>query len=373
MSGTSPRIVVIGGGIAGISIAAELSGRAAVDLVEQEPQLAHHTTGRSAAMYLPSYGPGPVQALTAVSRAVFDELAAEVDQPLLSPRPLLYVAADDVATADLREQQLRSPSLQDLGPSDALTLVPALRPECLAAAAIDESGADVDVAALHGAYLRRFTRAGGTVHRASPVRAIEPDGSGWVVAAGDQHLPCDVVVDAAGAWADEVASIAGLSPVGLQPLRRTIFVSPCHGFDGLEGWPLVIDAQEQWYFRPEPGGILGSPADETPSPPCDARPDELDVALGLERINERTTLGLRSVRSSWAGLRTFAPDRLPVVGRDPRSPGFVWFAGQGGYGIQMAPALAQLGASVVLGEPVPPALAPVAAAVSPDRLTVASA
>jgi D-arginine dehydrogenase len=359
------RVVVVGGGIAGISVAAELAPYAAVDLLEQEPTLAHHTTGRSAAMYLPSYGPGPVQALTAASRATFEELSEEAEQPLLSPRGLVYAAGDAAAAAGLGEG---SPSVRVISPEDALALVPVLRPELLAGAAMDDSGADIDVACAHAAYLRRFTREGGVVHRSARVTAIEAVGGGWQVTAGELQLRCDVVVNAAGAWADDVAGLAGLGPVGLQPLRRTIFVSPCRAHEGMEGWPLVIDAEEQWYFRPEPGGVLGSPADETPSPPCDARPDELDIALGLERINERTTLDLRSVRSSWAGLRTFAPDRLPVVGHDPRAEGFAWFAGQGGYGIQMAPALARLGASLVLGHPLPDGVPAVAREIEVGRL-----
>ncbi len=364
---TATRVVVIGGGIAGVSIAAELaSGGVGVVLVEQEAQLAHHTTGRSAAMYLQSYGPEPVRNLTVASLPVFDDLATEQGTPLLDPRLLLYVA-DDGGVDSLRAEIEHTSMLRPVAPSEALDLCSALRLDAIAAAAVDDSGADIDVASLHAAYVTRLRRAGGVILRSAPVRSIERSATGWKVTAGDELLASDAVVNAAGAWADIVAEMAGVRPLGLRPLRRTIFVSPVGAFGDLERWPLVADAREQWYFRPEAGGVLGSPADETLSPPCDARPEEVDIAIGIERINQRTTLALRTVRTSWAGLRTFAADRRPVIGPDPDAGTFIWFAGQGGYGIQMAPAAAQLGAALALEQSPPPAVRSAVAAVSPSR------
>jgi D-arginine dehydrogenase len=365
-------VVVIGGGIGGVSISYELAERARVVLVEKEPQLAHHTTGRSAAQYLQTYGNATVRALTTASRGDFDRLEAAFDTgALLTPRDLLWIAD---AEFDHRVDDL----LAEGGPSEILTparavaACPVLRPELLTRVVADRSGSDMDVAAIHQAYVRGLVERGGEILRSAPVTAVEP---GVGVTAGDRKLPADVVVDAAGAWADEIARLAGVAGVGLVPKRRTLFtasVDPSLGIDDRElaAWPMVSDIGDRFYFKPDGPRLLVSPADETPSAPCDARPDELDVAVALERVNTYTTLGLRHVASAWAGLRTFAPDYSPVVGARAGHPGFVFFAGQGGYGIQMAPALARTGAALVLDGELP---ADVAAAgvttadLSPDR------
>jgi D-arginine dehydrogenase len=219
--------------------------------------------------------------------------------------------------------------------------------------------------AVHDGYRRGLRARGGVIRTGSPVTEITPDGSGWRVRA-DAELTADLVVDAAGAWADELAAKAGIRTIGLAPMRRTAAIAS--GPTRIDpAWPLVCDAADRYYFRPEGERLLISPSDETPSEPCDAKPDELDVALALDRINEVTTLGLRHVHTAWAGLRSFVADRSPVVGAWPDSPGFAFFAGQGGYGIQMAPALAALGAAVVLGEPVPADIDVVASDVLPGR------
>jgi D-arginine dehydrogenase len=363
--------IVVGGGIAGVSIAYELADFGSVLLLEAESQLAQHTTGRSAAMYLPSYGGAVVRALTAASLPDFERVQADVDDVmLLSPRALLWVV--DAAGLPALEGTVAhsGETLRRLTPEDGRRLCPALRPETLAGCAVDESGMDIDVLALHQWYVRGFRERGGTLATSSAVTRLDPDGAGWRVATGESERSCDVVVNAAGAWGDTVAVLAGVAPVGLRPLRRTLFTSPHHWTDPIDGWPLVADAEERFYFKPEGEQLLVSPADETPSEPCDARAEEIDIARALEVIDERTTLGLRHVRSSWAGLRTFAPDRGPVAGPPDSAPGFCWFAGQGGYGIQMAPALARLGAALALGDAIPPdiaALGVTAAAVSPDR------
>jgi D-arginine dehydrogenase len=369
------RAVVVGGGIAGVSVAAELARRGAeVVLVEAEAELAHHTTGRSAAMYLPTYGTPLVRALTVASRGELDALADEAGAPLLSPRDLLYVADADGETS-LAELVASGSGLRPLTVIDALERCPVLRPDVVVAAAVDEGGADLDVAGLHQSYVRRLRAAGGEIARGEPVVAVDRSASGWEVRTPARTLAGDVVVDAAGAWADEVAALAGARPVGLQPLRRTLFTCPTGGHD-VAGWPLVADAAWRFYLKPEGDLLLVSPADETPSPPCDARPEELDIARAIEAVNATTTLGLRSVRSAWAGLRTFAPDGDPVAGCRPDEPGFAWSAGQGGYGIQMAPALAMAAAALALGDPLPAGLSERGvseAALSPARFDAGTA
>jgi D-arginine dehydrogenase len=348
-------VLVVGGGIAGVSIAYELAAHAAVVLAETERTTAEHTTGRSAAIYAPSYGGPVVRALTAASAGRYRDLETGLGTPpLLTPHPVLWLGHDDDGV-----RHLAGLPAEPITPRQARELCPPLRE--VRAAARDDSASDIDVMALHQGYVRGLRARGGTVRTASPVTGLRRDGAGWRVTAGGEEITADVVVNAAGAWADELAALAGVPAIGLTPLRRTIAIAS--GPVPVDpAWPLVADAADRYYFRPEGRHVLVSPSDETRSDPCDAKPDELDVALGIERVNEVTTLGLRRVHTAWAGLRSFVADRAPVVGAWPGEPGFVFFAGQGGYGIQMAPALAALGAAVALDQPVP---ADIAAGVSP--------
>jgi D-arginine dehydrogenase len=252
----------------------------------------------------------------------------------------------------------------------ARALVPALRPERIALAVHEPGGLDLDVDALLQGFLRLFRSRGGTVVTGAPVSAIARVGDGWSVTTPVGTIATSVVVDAAGAWADTVAVMAGLEPLGVRPLRRTAFTFAAPDGPGVERWPLVTDAGDEWYLKPDAGRILASPADETPTDPCDARPEEVDVALAVERIEAAFDFEVRGVRSPWAGLRTFAPDRVPVAGPDPHAPGFVWLAGQGGYGIKTSPALAEVVAASVLGTPWPPILVErgiTPASISPGR------
>ncbi len=339
-------VLVVGGGMAGISIAYELAAHASVLLAEAEPVLAAHTTGRSAAIFAPSYGGPVVRALTAASERRFREIESELDTPpLLTPRPALWLGADDEGAA-----RLDALPATRITPRRARELCPALRE--VRAAALDDSASDIDVMALHDGYRRGLRARGGTIRTAGPVTGLRRDGGGWRADVGGTPHSADVVVNAAGAWADELAAAAGIPTIGLRPLRRTAAIASGPA-PADPGWPLVADAADRYYFRPEGERLLISPSDETPSEPCDAKPDELAVALAIERINEVTTLRLRHVHSAWAGLRSFVADRGPVVGAWPGHPGFAFFAGQGGYGIQMAPALAALGAAAVLGLPLP--------------------
>lgn len=359
------NVVVVGGGIAGVSVAAELAGAgAAVTLLEAEPILAHHTTGRSAAMYLPGYGNAVVRALTAASRADLDALSAEAGTPILAPRSTMWVGGpDDAAALDALEAE--NEVVRRIDAEEVVARCPLLRPELVGGGLVDDGGSDIDVGVLHQAYVRRLTRAGGTIEREARVDAVTRTPAGWRLTGGARTWTADLLVDAAGAWADEVAVLAGRRPVGLQPLRRTLFTSPVAA--DVAPSPMVADVRDRWYFRVDAGVALVSPADETPSPPCDARPDELDVARALEAVAAVTTLGLRSVRTAWAGLRTFAPDRSPVLGPDPDDPTFVWSAGQGGYGLQMAPALARTVAALARGGGVPADVPLTPAALSPAR------
>jgi D-arginine dehydrogenase len=342
-------VVVIGAGIAGVSVAYELSEHVSVLLVEQEPEPARHSTGRSAAMFLHSYGGPDVAPLTAASRPVFDAVGN-----LLTPRPLLWVAPARQLD-DLAALRAANPALVPLGPHEARRWCPVLRPGWCAGGLLEGNSLEIDVLGLHQHYLGGARRRGVQVALNAPVRAGKYVGDRWELDTGAGPVRAGIVVNAAGAWADRVAVALGVAPIGLRPLARTAAVARADGVD--RGWPLVSDIGETFYFRPEGAGVLLSPADETPTEPGDVRPDDLAVATAIERVNTATTLDLRSVVSAWAGLRTFAPDRNPVVGPDPDAPGFCWLAGQGGFGIQTAPALAKMTAdALVSSAPLPPAI-----------------
>jgi len=359
-------VVVVGGGIAGASVACELAAHGSVALVEQEPQLAHHTTGRSAAVFAESYEAPEVRALTRAARGGFALAAEEAGTPILTPRPTLLIAGPEECGA-LQALAASDAALRALDAQEALELCPVLRPKRLAGAAIDAAAQDIDVLALHQHFVRVGRSRGLEVRASSRLTTARRVGDAWVLTVGGETLHAALVVDAAGAWADDVAQRCGVTPLGMRPLRRTAVVARTAGTLVDPAWPFVMDVADRFYFRPEGPHVLCSPEDETPSPPCDARPEETDVALILDRVNAATNLGLRSVVSAWAGLRTFSPDRLPVVGRDVGVPGFVWLVGQGGFGIMTAPAMARLGAAAVLGaEPFDPALA---ARLSPARFT----
>jgi D-arginine dehydrogenase len=361
------RIAVIGGGIAGVSIAYELAARADVVLFEKEPELAYHTTGRSAAMYLQTYGNELVRAMTVASRDDFDRIQAEFETaPLLKPKPLLWARFG----ASDHQVPVGGP-LRELSVGEAIALCPALRADLLTGAAVDTSAMEIEVMALHEAYVRGLAGRGGEIRRSSPVRGMRREGAGWVVDTPAGELGINVVVNAAGAWVDRVAAMVGVLPVGIRPLRRTLFSCPVKQPRPIDGWPFVSDLGERFYFMAEHDQVLVSPADETLDEPGDARPREADIAAAIDVVNAHTTLGIRSVRASWAGLRSFVADRSPVVGTRADEVGFFWFAGQGGYGIQMAPALARSGAALLLDGRLPDDVAATgvtARQLGPDRL-----
>lgn len=348
---TEVDVVVVGGGIAGVSIAAAIAPRRRTVLVEQEPRLAQHATGRSAAAYVASYGPAPIRALTRASRPAL--LAMEPEgSPALTPRPLLWAAFDDEGVAALDRLCGDVPDLERIDGPEVQRRHDALRGDRLEGA-IEADAGDIDVLAVHQAYVRAARAAGVEIRRGTRVvGAGTGAGDRLVVQTTAGRLSADVVVNAAGAWADEVADAFGAAPVGLRPLRRTLAVArPSRAID--PAWPLVVDLAGRFYVKPEGPNVLVSPADETPDVPGSPRVDELDVARALDAANAASDLGLRSVLRSWAGLRTFTPDGNPVVGLDPGVHGLFWFAGQGGYGIQIAPAFAELAAALFEGEPPP--------------------
>jgi D-arginine dehydrogenase len=348
---------------------------ASVVLLEREAALAHHTTGRSAAQYLENYGADPVRRLTLASRPFFeDPPAGFAEGALLSPRPMLEVGGPDrraAADAVVRQGAALVPAIRLVERSEIADLCPVLRPSAASWGAYEPDALDLDVMALHQGYVRGLRRAGGQVARSAPVRAIERDGPAWRLATPARWLRAGLVVNAAGAWADQVARLAGLEGLGIRPFRRTALTVAAPAGVDIREWPNMIDADEDFYFKPEAGHILISPADETPCEPCDAQPEDFDVALGVDRFERATGMEIRRVEQRWAGLRTFAPDRVFVSGFDPRSRGFFWLAGQGGYGIQSAPALAQMTRWLILGSAPEPGFGAVlehVAAVAPDRL-----
>ncbi|PSM38963.1 hypothetical protein C6Y14_33590 [Streptomyces dioscori] len=361
--------------MAGASVAAELSKRLSVVVVEAAASGEEHSTGRSAAAFLPSYGSAWVRALTEASRPLYDAISAESGVPLLQLRSLLWLATDEPSEDAVTELVRTSPHMKTLTPAQAQALYPPLRAEQVRSAAVDRSAADLDVASLHQSYFRTMRQRGATVLFNSAVRDIKRDGQGWHVAAGQHVIRCAKVVNAAGAWVDQVADRAGIPRIGIQPRRRTAFVSPTRYDGDVSELPLAVDACERWYVKPEAGLMLGSPADATEVSPGRPRPDELEIARALEAIEETTTLGLRSVQRAWAGLRNFVADHEPVVGAWSAHEGFFFLAGQGGYGIQMAPALARLAADIVAEEALSEETAAYGVPVSglaPDRLSRAT-
>lgn len=352
--------VVVGAGIAGVSAAAFLAQcmpDRGVVVVEQEPLPAQHASGRSASVLSETSGHVAVCALARLSRPFFESPPVGfTDHALLSPRGLMWVgehgdeeALDALAVvgASIR------PSVRRVDAHEVAQRLPTFAPAAIAGGGVFEPDAmAIDTATAIGGFVRMLRDAGGELLvTAEAVRMEQHDDGSWTVSAGGHRFRTPVVVNAAGAWVDEVAQRAGVTPIGTQAMRRTAAIVPAP--DSVSEWPLIMDIAGRYYCEPEAGGLLVSPADETPSRPCDAQPDELDVALALERVRDATGLPLRAVRSAWAGLRTFAPDRAPVLGEDPTARGFWWSAGQGGAGIKTAPAMGQLLAIMVTGGSLP--------------------
>lgn len=356
-AGRDADVVIVGAGIAGASAAYFLASHASVILLEREEQPGYHTTGRSAALFAESYGNATVRALTRASRTFFTTPPAGFSRdPLLAPRGhLIFCSADqrpqlDAAAAGIEATGTR---LERLTGTQVRALVPALRESHAHAGALDPGAQDVDVHALLHGFLRGARAEGARIETGATLRTAEFSNQRWRLETTAGEFSAGILVNAGGAWADEIARASGVSALGLSPLRRTVIVFDCPRHGAAQAWPMAVSADESLYFRPEAGGFLASPADETPSLPCDAQPEELDVALAIDRLQAATTFDVRRIRAKWAGLRTFAADRGLVAGFDMHQRAFFWLAGQGGYGIQTSPAMGMLAALCVFGAPVP--------------------
>ena len=343
-------VLIIGAGIAGSSVAFELAAWREVILLEREAQPGYHSTGRSAAMLSVTYG---APAIRALARASYGFLMRPPpgfsEATLLSPRGMLHLAGRD-QLAELEAAD--SAAVRRLDRAAVCDLVPLLDPSYVAGGLLEPDAMAIDVAALHQGYLRGVRRQGRLVTDAE-VTAIARTAKGWRIESTAGLFHAGVVVDAAGAWADRLAEMAGVAPIGLVAKRRTaILIEPPAGLDP-SSWPMVMDLDERFYIKPEGGMLLVSPADETAMAPCDVQPEEIDVAHAVARYEEVTARTVPRISHRWAGLRTFAADHAPVVGADPAVPDFVWLAAQGGAGIMTAPALARIAAAQITGDPPP--------------------
>jgi D-arginine dehydrogenase len=360
MQNTHADILVIGAGIAGASVAAHLAEARSVILVEREERPGYHSTGRSAALFTEIYGNATIRALTRASREfLFEPPGDFTESALTRPRGCLYIATTEQLGALDAFHALPdiAPATRMLDVEEAHALCPILRRGYVAGALLEPDCADIDVNGLHLGYLRLFKKREGRLIPNAAVTALHYENGGWTAQTGTERLTAATIVNAAGAWADEIAALAGIPRIGLTPCRRTAMLVDAPPDMDIGGWPFVNDIDERFYFKPDAGSLFLSPADETPSEPTDAQPEEWDVAAAVDRIEQATTLEVRRLKARWAGLRTFARDRTPVVGYSPAAPAFFWLAGQGGYGIQTAPALSRAAAALALGRELPQDLA----------------
>jgi len=350
--------IIIGGGIAGASTGYWLSKHARVIVLERESHPGYHSTGRSAALYTAAYGTTQVRALTLASRDFLDAPPTGfTEHPLLTPRGEMTVDFTG-DPEELQRQYLSAkasvPETQLLSAEQACTRLPVLRPERVHGAIYDPSASDIDTDALHQGYLRGIRHNNGQIHTDSEVLRLEQDAQGlWQIHTAKDSYSAAVVINAAGAWADTLGSMAGAAPLGLQPKRRAAFI-----FAGPEGmdvhdWPVLVSLDESFYMKPDAGMLLGSPANADPVAPHDVQPEELDIAMGIYQIEQMTTLTIRRPTRTWAGLRSFVSDGDLVAGFDPLVPGLFWVAAQGGYGIQTSAAMGQACAALVQGQDLP--------------------
>lgn len=360
---SAPDIIVIGAGIAGISLAAELSRQARVTVLEAEPHPGTHATGRSAAIFIRNYGNATLRALNAAAAPALEH---PMDGPsLLSARGELLIA-DEAALSTLDAYARDAEGLERLSASEAQALVPILRADGIAGAVYEPDAQDIDVDRMLAGYLRQLRAQGGQVITGARVEALSRAKGIWQVRTATGSHDAPLIVNAAGAWAAQIGALAGAAAIPLTPMRRSAAVLPAPGGHDVTRWPLFGTVTETWYARPMGGKLMVSPAEEDPVPPQDAWADDMVLAEGLDRYARQVTCEVTRVEHSWAGLRTFAADRSPVVGFDAQAEGFFWLAGQGGYGVQTAPALARLGADMILGTASALA-ADLGAALSPHR------
>ena len=372
---SNPDFIVVGAGIAGASAAYELQQHGSVALLEREPLPGQHTTGRSAAFLVDSYAGPVVGKLTRAGRSFFEQPPEGfTDIPLVTPNSVLWIGREDQRAsldAALVKGREAGAELHEISIAEAKTICPVLREDYVAGAVAEPSAMHIDVAGLLEGFLRGFRQRGGEILTKAEVTRLEKQGDAWEVDAGGETYRAPIVVNAAGAWCDVLGRLAGARPIGLRPLRRTAIT-----FDGpkdtdTRSWPLVIDADEDFYFKPEGAQLLASPCDETPSEPCDTSPEEYDVALAADHVQRSTTLEISHIRNSWAGLRSFVEDRSIVIGMDAEHDGFFWLAGQGGFGIMTAPSAARATAELIVNGTLPASLKTTGltpAMLSPERL-----
>ena len=368
--------IIVGSGIAGASAGYELAAHARVLVIERESQPGYHSTGRSAALYVQTHGPEVVRAMARCAKNFFlNPPKGFAEHPLLTPRGMLIIGRTD-QTALLDENFAQSSGhivgLRRLDANEARALLPLLNEDYVAGAVIDPEVMDMDVHAIHWGFIRGMRARGGRLATGAELQNLERNGKMWTVRTAAGEFAAPVVIDAAGAWSENVGVIAGADAIGLVPKRRTAFIFDPPPRVDIAGWPSVIDVGEQFYFKPDAGKFLGSPADQTPMEACDVQPDDFDVALAVDRIQRAARIHVMHINRKWAGLRSFVADGAPVVGYDARVEGFFWLAGQGGYGIETSPSMGRLSASLALGRGVPADLAGqgvTEAALSPARFT----
>ena len=350
--------LVVGAGIAGASVAWQLAPHGRVALLERESQPGYHSTGRSAAMFMETYGTPTIRALTRASRAFYEEPPAGfAEHPILTPRGCMHVAKtgqEQQLAATFEVLRASSSQVERLSVREVLARCPLLREDQVCGAVFEADAMDMDVHTLHQGYLRGLRARGGqSLHDAELAEATFSGGAWSVRLADGRQLTAKTIVNAAGAWADVVARRCGIAPIGLQPKRRTAFTFDAPAGADIGAWPLVIGIDESYYFKPDAGQLLGSPANADPVDPQDVQPEEIDVATGIHYIEEMTTLQIRRPKHTWAGLRSFVADGALVIGADAAQPRFFWLAAQGGYGIQTAAAASELAAALVRDAPVP--------------------
>ncbi len=352
-------VIVVGAGMAGLSAAYELAKSSRVLVLEREDQPGYHSTGRSAAVYASSYGSEKpaINALTKGSGDFFiNPPEGFSEHALHHQRGALFVVHEEqkaVLEDFYQEIKNQNQQLKLMDATQVSALVPILKPEYRSKGVYDKDVFEIDVHALQEGYLRGLRNRNGVLVTNFEVMTMDRQDTGWQVSDGNESYSAPVVVNAAGAWVDEIAKIAQVQPVGIQPLRRSAILVDAPDDQSIDDWPMVIDVEEKFYFKPDAGKIMVSSANEDLSPPCDVQPEELDIAYAAHYASEATCLNIKRVDHSWAGLRNFTVDRNLVVGFDAQARGFFWLAGQGGYGIQTAPAAGRLVARMILDNSVP--------------------
>ena len=366
--------LVVGAGMAGAAIAADLSRRGRVVILESEEHAGYHSTGRSAAFFSENYGNALIRALSRASRNfIFEPDGDFTAVPLCRPRLGLYFATHGQLEEmrRFREDPNVLRTTQEITAAEVRSHIPILREDYLTGGILEHGAADLDVEALHQGFIRQARSRSAEIFFDCPVRALRREGGRWIATTPRGAISAPVVVNAAGAWGDEIAALASVPRIGLEPRRRTALLIPVPGGLSAESWPAAVNICEDFYFKPDAGLLMLSPADEHPCAPCDVQPEELDIAIAIDRFEQATGAQVRQVKRSWAGLRVFTPDRSPVIGFDPSAEGFFWLVGLGGYGIQTAPAVGRLAGALASGEAVPEDIARegvTSSMVSPTRL-----